>query len=338
MDTSVADPRVSPLGRWPLTAPFDADLPRPLAWKRGDLAPSDWNVRIPPDCLAEIDAAVAAMRRDPVPTLLLTPAEFDMPACRALMRTVKGVLDDGAGFAVLDRLDTAKYDKEELTKIYWLQSQMIARPVAQAYKGTLLYDVRDTGAKTGPRTRADITNDELSWHSDYGFNWPSPYIGLLVLRTAMSGGRSSIGSLYTGHNEMRRRHPGLLRRLYEPFYWNRQGEHADGDAICTFNPVFSVIDGVVRARFNRGLQPIGYRLLGQEIDAEGMEALNTLFAIMGEPDNHVSFDLEPGQMEFIANSRMCHSRTTYQDHDDPDRRRHLVRIFLRDEGKRSFMG
>jgi hypothetical protein len=215
---------------------------------------------------------------------------------------------------------------------------MIARPVAQAYKGTLLYDVFDTGAKTGPRTRGDVTSDELSWHSDYGFNVPPPYIGLLVLRTALDGGRSSMGSLYTGHNEMRRRHPDLLRRLYEPFYWNRQGEHSDGDAICTFNPVFSVIGGAVRARFNKSLQPVGYRLLDQEIDEQGLTALTTLFGIMSEPDNHVSFDLEPGQMEFINNSRMCHSRTTYQDHDDPDQKRHLVRIFLRDAGKRSFMG
>jgi hypothetical protein len=338
MDTLAVDPRVSPDARWVPTDPFDADLPAPKAWMRGDIGPGDWTIPVPAACLREIAQAVAELRNHPVPTLLLTPADFAMPECRALMARVKAVLDDGIGFAVLDRLDAGAFDKAELQAAYWLLSQMIARPVAQAFKGTMLYDVTDTGLKTGPRVRGDVTSDELSWHTDYGFHLPPPYIGLLVLRTAMEGGRSSMGSLYTGHNAMRRRHPSLLRRLYRPFYWNRQGEHADGDAVCTYNPVFAVTGGQVRARFNKFLQPVGYRQMGQEIDAEGMEALNTLFAVMSEPDHHVSFDLAPGQIEFIANDRMCHSRTTFRDHDDPDRRRHLVRIFLRDQGRRSFMG
>lgn len=278
------------------------------------------------------------MRCDPIPTLLLTPPDFDLTACRALMQAVKRILDDGVGFVVLDRLDTQAYHKAELTAIYWLLSQMIARPVAQAYKGTLLDDVHDTGLKTGPRVRGDVTSDELSWHTDYGFHIPPPCIGLPVLRAAKAGRRSSMGSLHTGHNGLRRRHPDLLRRLYEPFYWNRQGEHRDGDATCTYNTVFSILDNTVKCRFNKFLQPVGYRQMEKEIDAPGMAALDTLFAIMGESDNHVSFDLAPGQIEFIANSRMCHSRTTFEDYDEPDRRRHLVRIFLRDEGKRSFMG
>ena len=338
MDTQTLDPRVTDAARWPLTPPFDAELPKPRAWRRQDITDTDWLLPIPPDSLREIDAAIAAIRRDPIPTLLLTPSDFDLTACRKLMQDVKRILDYGVGFVVLDRLDTQAYDKTELTVIYWLLSQMIARPVAQAYKGTLLYDVHDTGLKTGPRVRGDITSDELSWHTDYGFHLPPPYIGLLVLRTARTGGRSSMGSLHTGHNELRLRHPSLLRRLYEPFYWNRQGEHRDGDAICTYNPVFSILDDTVKCRFNKFLQPVGYRHMGQEIDAPGMAALDTLFAIMSELDNHITFDLAPGQIEFIANGRMCHSRSTFQDHEEPDRRRHLVRIFLRDQGKRSFMG
>ncbi len=332
------DPRVEPSRRWSISPVFDGAMPRNQAWRRQDVSDSDWMTRIPPDCLQEVDAVVQSLRAHPVPALVLTPGDLAMPACGRLMAQVKSVLDDGIGFAVLDRLPVDAYDKTELTAIYWLLSQMIARPVAQAFKGTLLYDVHDTGQKTSTRVRADLTSEDLSWHTDYGFNHPPPYIGLLVLRTARQGGESSAASLLAGHEILRQRAPGLLQRLYQPYVWNRQGEHPEGDPICSSNPIFSAATGTVRARFNRALQPVGYRLLGQEIDPDGMEALNTLHDILSEPENTVEFVLAPGQMEFLNNARVVHRRTAFEDHDEPDQRRHLVRIFLRDEGRRSYMG
>jgi alpha-ketoglutarate-dependent taurine dioxygenase len=330
------DPRIEPSRRWPVTEPFAGAVPDALAWQRDDVSVADWKLPIPPACLDEIGRVVALLRENPLPTLVLTPADFDLTACRRLMAQVKTVLDDGVGFAVLDRLPVESYGKSELTAIYWLLSQMIARPVAQAFKGTLLYDVHDTGQKTSTRVRADLTSEDLSWHTDYGFNHPPPYIGLLVLRTARAGGESSAASLLTGHETLRRRAPRLLRRLYQPYVWNRQGEHADGDPICSFNPIFSALSGTVHGRFNRFLQPVGYRLLGQEIDAEGMDALNALHDALSE--HTVEFVLEPGQIEYINNARVAHRRTAFEDDDEPDRKRHLVRIFLRNEGRRSYMG
>jgi alpha-ketoglutarate-dependent taurine dioxygenase len=86
------------------------------------------------------------------------------------------------------------------------------------------------------------------------------------------------------------------------------------------------------------LQPVGYRLVGREIDQDGLDALNALHDILSEPENHVDFVLAPGQMEFLNNSRIAHRRTAFVDHADPVLKRHLSRIFLRDEGRRSYMG
>ena len=64
-----------------------------------------------------------------------------------------------------------------------------------------------------------------------------------------------------------------------------------------------------------------------------------MFDIMSEPDRHVSFSLEAGQIQYVNNFRIAHRRTEYEDAPDgPQARRHLVRIFLRDEGRRTFMG
>jgi alpha-ketoglutarate-dependent taurine dioxygenase len=186
--------------------------------------------------------------------------------------------------------------------------------------------------------RSDITGAELFWHSDYGFNFPPPYIGLLVLRTAREGGESSAASMLTAHNVLQRRAPHLLRRLYQPFHWNRQGEHPDGDRETHFYPVFEYDGTMVRARFNKRLMFRGYELAREPIDALGREALDTMFDVMSEPEHHFSFTLAPGQLQYMNNFRIAHRRTEYFDHDDPDQKRHLVRIFLRDGGRRSYMG
>ena len=314
-------------------------LSGPGVWVRKDVSRRDWLTPIPPAALAEIEELVLTLRRHPMETTALDPRDYALEACRRLMTGVRETLDGGVGFAVLDRLPADTCDKAELKKVYWLLSGMIARPVAQSYDGRLLYDVQDTGARIDTRVRGDLTRQELSWHTDYGFNHPPPYIGLLVLRTAQAGGTSRVASMLAVHNRLRARHPDLLRRLYEPFCWNRQGEHAEGDAVVHRFPVFGHDGREVRGRFIKWLLYKGYELAGEPFDQLGRDAIETMFDIMSEPDHHVSFALEPGQVQYLNNSRIAHCRTEYEDDaDDPEARRHLVRIFLRDEGKRSFMG
>ena len=314
-------------------------LTGPGVWGRQEVSERDWRMPIPPAALAEIEALVRTLRVHPVETIALDPRDYALDACRRFMARVRATLDDGVGFAVLDRLPADTFDKGELTKVYWLLSGMIARPVAQSFDGRLLYDVLDTGARIGTRVRGDLTRQELSWHTDYGFNHPPPHIGLLVLRTAREGGTSRVASMLATHNLFRDRHPALLRRLYEPFCWNRQGEHAEGDAVVHRFPVFSYDGEEVRGRFIKWLLYKGYELTGEPFDQPGQDAIETMFDIMSDPERHVSFSLEPGQIQYLNNFRIAHCRTEYEDAaGDPETRRHLVRIFLRDEGKRSFMG
>ena len=314
-------------------------LTGPGVWERKDVSEGEWRMPIPPAALAEIDALVLTLRRHPMETIALDPRDYALDACCRFMGKVREALDDGVGFAVLDRLPTDAYDKAELKKIYWLLSGMIARPVAQSFDGRLFYDVLDTGARIDTRVRGDLTRQELSWHTDYGFNFPPPHIGLLVLRTAHAGGTSSVSSMLATHNLLRDRHPALLRRLYEPFCWNRQGEHAEGDVVVHRLPIFSHDGREVRGRFIKWLLYKGYELAGEPFDQAGQDAIETMFDIMSEPDRHVSFSLEAGQIQYLNNFRIAHRRTEYEDPTgDPEARRHLVRIFLRDDGKRSFMG
>ena len=308
------------------------------AWTRETLRREDWLMPIPAGCLDEIRRMVRTLRVNPMETVLLNANDYGMRASKKFMKRVRWVLDEGAGFAVLDKLPVDEFSRDEMKAVYWVLSSLIARPVAQSYCGTVLYDVTNTGKKIAARVRGDVTSQELTFHTDYGFNFPPPYIGLLVLQTARQGGESGVVSLHSVHNELRRRRPDLLARLYRPFYWNRQGEHPPNDPITNVNPLFEFDGKKLKARIHKRLLYAGYELMDETMDKESKAALNALFEVLEDPDLSVKFSLEPGQTQFLNNWQCAHRRSEYIEYKAPDKRRHLVRIFLRDEGARTYLG
>src|SRR5258708_37239013 len=92
----------------PLDGPPPAQLDRPvappLAWTAAGLTPEDGLLRLTPGCRAELERAVALVRANPLPLLLLDPDELELAECRALMAEAKRILDAGVGFVVIDRL------------------------------------------------------------------------------------------------------------------------------------------------------------------------------------------------------------------------------------------
>jgi hypothetical protein len=307
-------------------------------WRRDTLDRGEWLRPIPRECLDELAATARILDKNPLDTLLLHPDDYPLDATQAFMRGIKDTLYRGCGFAVLDRLPVADLTVERAKQIYWLLSAMIARPVAQSFSGTMLYDVRDIGLKAGPTVRGDLTNEELNFHTDYGYNCPAPVVGLLVLKTAKSGGISSVASLGAVHRAIGERHPELLERLYQPYTWNRAREHAEDESPTSTLPVFNTAADAPPARFNPFMIFDGYRVAGTPIDNIGKAALDTMWSVMDEPEMHCEFILESGQIEYLGNWRVAHRRTAYEDWSDEAQRRHLVRIFLRDFGRRSFNG
>jgi hypothetical protein len=313
-------------------------VPSPRPWTRATLQREEWLRPFPRRCLDELEKTAQILERNPLHTYLLDPRDYPLEQTRGFMAEAKAVLDRGCGFVVLGRLPVRELGRERSKDLYWLLSSLIARPVAQAFKGTMLYDVRDLGLAQSAEVRGDVTREELNWHTDYGYNCPAPYVGLQVLRVARTGGVSSVASLATLRAELERRHPRLLRRLYEPFVWNRALEHPADEPRTRDLAVFHEVDGEPRARFNPFMIVHGHRLAERPLDALGQQALDTVWDILGEHEMHTDFELEPGQIQYLANYHVAHRRTTYEDFDDDEEKRHLVRIFLRDSGQRSFDG
>src|SRR5262245_22803943 len=98
----------------------------PLAWTRDTLSPDDGVLRLDADCRRELDGALSVIRANPLPTLMLEAAAFDLPACRRLMGQARTMLETGVGFVLIDRLPLDDYSADDAKSLYWLLAQLLA--------------------------------------------------------------------------------------------------------------------------------------------------------------------------------------------------------------------
>jgi len=313
------------------------DIRDSRAWQRQSVSPGDWLVSLPQRCVEELDTVARQVRRDPLPAVLLSPEQFSLAACGELMGRVREKLRAGIGLAVLDRVPVERYTPEENRALAWLLGSLLGRLVAQKWDGTMLYDVRDTGKALEYGVRRSVTNLDLTFHTDAPWlDLPPELVGLYCINPAREGGVSRFVSLCSAHNELARRHRDLLPRLYRPFPWDRQAEHAPDDGKTARRPVFRYDGRSLMACFNEKLIATGADLAGDPLDGEGLEALEALRAIVDSPELAVEFTIERGQVQFINNRQFAHSRTDFKDAPEPHLKRHLIRLWTREEGRRSF--
>lgn len=308
------------------------DVEREKSWTRASIAPARWLIPLPADCVAELDEVAAAVRVTPRPVDTLDPADFSLRACAAVMAAVRAKLETDTGLAVVDRFPVERYSHAENLAIGWLLAAMLGQVVAQKATGTRLYDVKDSGQALGYGVRRSVTNLGQPFHTDGGWLWKAPaFVGLFCLESAMAGGLSRFVSLVTAHHELRRRRPDLLARLYRPFPWDRQGEHAPDAPRVSRRPVFEFERGTLASRYYEDYIRNGSKMAGGELDDEGVQALEAMREIVDDPANWVEFRIEKGQLQYLNNRQFAHSRTAFKD-AGPGQGRHMLRLWNRDEG------
>jgi hypothetical protein len=204
----------------------------------------------------------------------------------------------------------------------------------------MIYDVLDTGKKAlaGSGVRSSKTNGGQSYHTDNAFNLPPDFVALFCLQTARKGGVSGLVSLETVYNVLLAEFPEVLPRLYEPFYFDRQMEHAPDDKQVSYKPVFESDGERLYACFSPRRVDHGYELQNQEMDAPARAAIDALMRVPERAGLGKTFQFERGQIQIVNNRRLGHRRTSFRDWPEPERRRHLVRIWLRESGRPFYLG
>jgi alpha-ketoglutarate-dependent taurine dioxygenase len=306
-------------------------IPGPRAWRADSLdAPAAWRYPLSDRCLTGLDATIQRLRREPRPTTEIHLSQTPCADLASELQPVRAALDAGRGFAIIDGLPFERYSPAEMQAIYWLVGQLLGRPAEQNTQGTLLYDVRDTGQDVRYGARFSVTNAESSFHTDNSFGEePVDYVGLLCLHPARTGGLSQVVSLYTIHNQLLPEHRDLLAALYQPFHIDRRGGVRPGEGPTVRLPILHWDERVLTARYLRYWIEAGHEKAGAPLTAIQTAAMDALDRVARQPELRAEFALLPGDMFFINNRWILHNRTGFEDHPEPERRRHLIRLWLR---------
>lgn len=99
----------------------------------------------------------------------------------------------------------------------------------------------------------------------------------------------------------------------------------------TYNqmPVLSFHKGLVSARYSRGYIQSAQRFPEvPRLTPKQLEALELLDTIFNEPGMELSFHMQPGDIQLVNNYCLLHARTNFEDFPEPERRRHLLRLWL----------
>ncbi|MSR31655.1 MAG: TauD/TfdA family dioxygenase [Gemmataceae bacterium] len=252
----------------------------------------------------------------------------DLLACRQALQSTAFDLENGRGFAIV-RLPDYPLDPACASLLYWIVGQGLGLPFMQNVQGALLYDVRDTGQDVAQGARFSVTNYDSSYHTDNSFGLEIlDYVGLLCLQVAKSGGLSQIVSGHSALEELKKNHAEDLAILKQPFPFDRRGGLKEGDSPTIAFPVIQE-QGELLFRYLRYWIEVGQEKSGQPLTPAQVHALDTLDRVLNLPELRVEFDLQPGDMYFINNRWTLHNRTAFQDHETPEKKRHLLRLWLR---------
>ena len=320
-------------------APFEF----PKAWVKSTISRKDYLFKFPKECLDELENLNKELQKNFLPALITRPDMYELKNCKAFMTMIKDVLDNGVGFAVMDRLPVGSTSTEVATTMHWLLGSLLGRPVAQNFKdGKMLYEVIDRTEGKGKNmigVRGSHTNADLSFHTDCSSNISPPdYVGLMCVRPAQKGGESQLTNWYSVYNKLLQLRPELCARGFKPILFDRQLEHSPDDPRVLSRPPFAY-NGKITMRYSERLNRQGYIIANKPIDQETEDMLDAIGDILKDPEMRVDLNFEAGQIQWINNASIGHRRTSYVDHPgDPSLRRCLVRMWLREEGKISYLG
>ena len=255
-----------------------------------------------------------------------TAADFTLEALAPPVASWLDGLERGLGFVLVRGLPVARWTREEAAAAYWLIGRHLGDPVPQNAAGDLLVDVRDSGVSSADHnTRLYRTRAELAFHTD-----GADIIGLLCLRAARAGGVSRICSSVHVYNEIVRRRPDLAPLLLESYHHHAHGQFGASGPPTFRYPIVTLTD----ATFRMFLLPWYIRNAADDfpdmarLSPQQRELLELLETIPLEAGVALDMSFQPGDMQFLKNSVILHARTEYEDFDEPEAKRHLLRLWL----------
>ncbi len=302
-----------------------AQFRTPDAWRGSELARSDaWRVRLTDSEIAELCAARAAAAATGKPMAQWHAEDFPLPTLAPRIAAWMRELNHGRGFVLLKGFPVLEHSKEQCAEIYWGLGLQMGTPVPQNSEGDLLGHVRDTGVAPAPGVRLYKTRAEQEFHTD-----GADIVGLFCLRSGKSGGVSRIASSVAIFDEIFATRPELVPALFEKFPHDEHGQQRAGAQPWFEIPICHAAAGRLRVFFLpwyiRNSQRFAAAPRLSAAQQAGVEAIERL---ANDPRFSLDMHFEPGDIQWLKNASILHKRSEYEDWDEPDRKRHLLRLWL----------
>ncbi len=303
------------------------------AWYGAELAKrTDWVIHLTAVEVAEVKQAADKLDKSPIDLTTIDISNSHLPTLASRLRLLLEEVLDGRGFVLVKGLPVERWSKRKAAIAFLIIGVNLGQLRMQNAAGHLLGHVRDLGKSSDdPNTRIYQTRERQTHHTD-----SCDVVGLLCLRAAKSGGLSNLVSSTTIFNEIRRRRPDLLRLLLEPIETDRRGEVPASSKPYFTIPIFNWHDGLVSAIYQRQYIESARRFQGvAPLSALQIEALDLLDQLANDPKINLMMELEPGDIQLVHNHTILHDRTAFEDYPEPDKKRHLLRLWLAPPNARS---
>ena len=287
---------------------------------------TDWLMPLEGREIAEIETAMRALVARDADIAAITARDFPLPTLGAtLAARVREEVLNGRGFLMLRGLPVERWSMREAATAFFGLGSHLGSARSQNGKGHVLGHVQDLGLDVrDPNVRIYQTNERQTYHTD-----SCDIVGLLCLKTAQSGGLSALVSSTTIFNEMRRLRPDLLALLFQPLATDRRGEIPEGRKPYFEIPVFNWHRGFLTAIYQRQYIDSAQRFAdAPRLSATQVEALDLFDSLANDPRLNMFTEFQPGDIQLVHNHTMLHDRTGFVDWPEPERRRHLLRLWL----------
>ena len=239
---------------------------------------------------------------------------------------------DGFGLFIINGACLKDFSLKEKISIYTLIAEILGELIIQNIKQEKIVEIKDVGKSMQTGGRYHETKEGGSHHTDSP-QWKDvpDYLGLFCVHNAKKGGTNLFLSAYTIHNRILKGRKDLLNILYEKFHFDKRGEFKEGESSTVFEPIFKFKDGKLYFRYLRNYIDAGHDIQNQPLSESQKEALTYLDNSMLEEDMIMSYDLKPDDMVFSDNHWIIHGRTAFEDFDDPNLKRLMLRTWIKDK-------
>lgn len=284
-----------------------------------------WIVRWDSEQIAELESAADHFLSSGVALEDITSASFPLKKLTPFISEILNELLSGRGFVMLRGLPIKNWSIEKAATIYMGLGRHMGSLRSSNSKGHLLGHVRDQGVKVEAGARFYQTNRKLDYHTD-----SADIVGLLCLQKAKEGGESFIASSMALYNKMIERRPDLMSAMFTPYPTDRRGEVPEGRDPWFEIPIFNWYQGHLSCVYLRHYIEEAQRHFpsAPRLTREQVEVMDEIDAILQEPGFALQMAFEQGDIQFLHNHQILHSRNDFENWPDPKLQRHLLRLWI----------